>query len=269
MLSTSSRINFKFMKKRICYLLLLLVFVNCKKNISESKTASSAVISIEEKTKFEAVKYFNEAILLTDSIAIYDSNGNIISQKTNVFGEILKIDSITKNKLSLDDSKERCDLHNFVKVNGSRVSGWVYGQFLFEKENKKRDVFFSVGTVKFQILPTKNFGIGVYDEENEGLSFCGSGIQNPILFYNGLYKKYEYLPLLTKNENYPENYLTLDTHDGWDDTVKKYDLKENTLILEINREYQEGSATIVVEIKLNEKQSVCKVISVEKEEGFE
>ncbi|MGX7668756.1 hypothetical protein [Flavobacterium pedocola] len=254
------------MKKTFCLFVLLTTLISCNKNTPESKPISAQKTKIEKKEKFEAVTYQNDAILLTDTIKIYDSQQNVIREITNVYGKVVTIDSISKNKFDLTNSGERCNLHNFVKVTGPNISGWVYGRFLFEKENQKRDKTLNIDTVKFQIIPTKNFNIGVYDEETEGLSFCGEN-QNPVLFYNGLYNKYEYLPLYPKNENYDENYLTLDAHDGWMDEIKNYSLKENVLTPEIYREYQEGSATITVEIELNKKQSTCKVTKIEKRDG--
>lgn len=250
--------------KNLILPLILLVVISCHQNTVRKEQKSIETKVLKQKA-FETIVHPNEGVFLTENIKIYDNKQNVIREIEHVYGEVLTIDSISKLKFDLTGSDDRCKLHNFVKVKCKRFSGWVYGDFLFEKEKGDRTV--KVGETGL-LIPTKNFNIGVYDEKVQCLSFCGDGNQNPVLFYNGIFKKYEYLPIVPKNENYSETYLTLDNHDGWRDEVKSFSSDGVTMKLSIYREYQEGSAVIDLEIDINNKQSTCKVVKVEKDKGY-
>lgn len=247
--------------KNLVLPLIVLAAISCNQ-----KTASKAQTPIKKEVlkqkAFETIVHPNKGIFLTENIQIYDNKQNVIREIEDVYGQLVTIDSISKLKFDLTGSDDRCKLHNFVKVKCKRFSGWVYGDFLFEKE--KYDRIVNVGRTGL-LIPTKNFNIGVYDEEVECLSFCGDGNQSPVLFYNGTYKKYEYLPIFPKNENYSEGYLTLDDHDGWQDKAKSFSSNGITLKLTVYRQYQEGGAVIDLEIDINNKQSTCKVVKVVKD----
>ncbi|WP_445722219.1 hypothetical protein [Flavobacterium sp.] len=246
------------------FTLLLLVFTlaSCKDD-SEIDKPTPEHIQTEQSLSFKRKKYQNEAIILTDTIKIYDINKNIIYKITNAYGEIITIDSISEEKINLKQTNERCDLHNFIWVKNEKFSGWIYGEFVFEKENKNRAVNYTIDSTIFKFIPTKNFNIGVYDEEMGELSFCSDN-QSPILFYNGRDQKYEYIKIIQDKEIYSENYLTLDTHDGWYDEIKSVIYSDGVLNLEIYREYQETNVTIEIEIYLDKNQSTAKVLKVTK-----
>jgi len=241
---------------------LILMFVSCTQHPAQQK--DKPIEKKELKTKaFETAGHKNKGILLSEKVKIYDNKQNVLREIEAIYGEVVTIDSISKLKFELTNSDDRCNLHHFVKVKGKGFSGWIYGDLLFEIEEGDRAV--KLGS-SGEIIPTKNFNIGVYDDEEDMLSFCSEN-QNPVLFHNTIFNKYEYLPILPKNENYPQGYLTFDNHDGWKDVIRSFSSDGRTLKIQIYREYQEGSATIDLEIELSEKQSTCKVVKVEKEEG--
>lgn len=250
--------------RKFALLFLLISLVSCNE---KSKTTTPTTTTSDTKTSeilnFKRVNYKNEAIILTDTIQIYDTTKKIINQITNIYGEVVTIDSISEKKFNLQDTKERCDLHNFVWVKSNKFSGWIFGDYIFEKENRNRNINYIVGSLEFKFIPTKNFNVGVYDEEMEELSFCKNN-QSPILFYNGRDKKYQYIKINDNQKIYTDKYLTLDSHDGWYDEIKSIGYKDNILSLLIKREYQEGNATIELEIYLDTKQSIARVIKFTK-----
>ena len=248
----SCRLITNQMRIKNYFYLMLFFLTSCNFSSSDKKNDNVAMIM---ETKY----HLNEGIILTDKIKIYDNNQNEIKEISTTFGEVVKIDSISISKYNLKKTDDRCDLHNFVKIKGKDFSAWVYGDKIFEKENAKRDFEVKHNNYTFEILPTKNFSIGVYDKELEMLSFCESGTQSPVLFYNGVFKKYEFIPILNKNEVYYD-FFTLDSHDGWEDNIIDTKFKDNVLTLNIVREQQEGFTDIILEIKIDKDQSTGKVV---------
>lgn len=216
---------------------------------------------LSENPLFEVKVHRNKAVLICDSIAIYDRRQKRMKVVHGVRGTLLNTDSISVQMFSINGSEDHCDLHYFVKVSSELVNGWVYGKTVFEQAHDGRDSSFSSGGIDFRFTPLKNFNIGVYDEKDEMLSFCDNPA--PLLIYNSLYKRSEYIRFQQAHEDYPDAYLTLDNHDGWSDTLISAVYEENTLHLKITRAYQEGFADIEVLIHLNEKQSYATLVRVE------
>lgn len=151
----------------------------------------------------------NFGVILDSTMDLYNCNFEKIGIIDNTYGLMIEIDSVSAKKHLLIESDERCDLHNYIYVASERFSGWVYGQYVFEKTTD-RDTVFTFDHHEIAIIPCQNFGIGVYDEEMDGLSFCGSGNQSPIiLVYDG--KK---SIVQIQNEHFLEDYWTMDAHDG-------------------------------------------------------
>jgi hypothetical protein len=242
--------------KNILYLLIL-IFSSCTENISES---DKKIVNQKSDLKFETLKHINKGIILSSKVNLYDQSKNPIGEIDSVFGQIVQIENISKSKFDLGKSNERCNLHNFVQVKSDKINGWIYGESIFELENANRDTSFVIDNVKFKIFPTKNFGIGVYDEEQDGLSFCEKGTQSPVIIYNGKFKKEEFIPIEGNQKAYNEGYFTLDNHDGWKDKITNANYQNDTLRLTILREFQEGFADIELDINFNDNQSIGRVI---------
>jgi hypothetical protein len=239
-----------------------IVFFSVLLSCTEKNSQKTA---IDSQRKFQKQKHSNTGVILTENISLYDMDQKITGIVKDVYGLVVEMDSISVLKYDLDNTKDKCNLHNFVKIKSPRINGWVYGKFLFEQENKNRDTVFTIDGVMFKITPTKNFNIGVYDEEEKMLSFC-SETQSPVLFYNGKSKINQYLPIKDYTEYYKEGYLTLDDHDGWTDLIKGIHFSDNILVLNIQRGYQEGFADIEIEINTNKNPAVAKIIKATKTE---
>lgn len=235
---------------------VLIFFYSCK----EENKDISAKEKISNKIKsFETRVYNNKAIILKNKIQIFDTNLNVIQKIEDCMGTIVTIDSISERKYNIYNTNNRCDLHNFIWINSEKFFGWTYGQYIFEKEKSNKIYEYEIDEIPFYFIPTKNFNIGVYDKDLEELSFCNKN-QNPILFYNGLYQKYEYLPLKNENILYPEGYFTIDNHERWTDEILSFDYNDETIFLSVLREYQDSSLLIDIEIKIKEKQSFINTI---------
>jgi hypothetical protein len=219
---------------------------------------------LSENPLFDVKVHRQKAVLICDSIAIYDRRQKRMKVVHGVRGKLLNTDSISVQMFSINGSEDRCDLHYFVKVRSEMVNGWVYGKTVFEQAQDGRDSSFSSGGIDFWLTPLKNFNIGVYDEKDEMLSFCDNPA--PLLVFNSLYMRSEYIRLQQAHDEYPEAYLTFDMHDGWVDTLISAVYDGKALRLKILRTYQEGFADIEVLIHLNEKQSYATIARVVKRE---
>ena len=256
--------------QRISFFILPLFFISC------NEQEPTQVTKVETKNKinrpFQTIKRETIGIILTNELTVYDLNKNVLKKVSNLYGEVVEIDSISKNKFDLKNTDDRCNLYHFVKVRSKKINGWVYSQEVYEQvlsqatyESVKQDTSLVFGDIQIKIIPTKNFNIGVYDEAVEGLSFC-NGNHSPVILHNSIYNKYESIPLENKTFkkiNYPSNYFTFDSHDGWHDELISSSFKNNLLTLEIKREFQEGHAKYVIEITLDRNQSHGKIISYE------
>lgn len=249
--------------KIAAYLFIFFNLLACHNSPQANTSEVSNIDSIKNPIPFTRVKHLNQGLILAKEITLYDIYKNPIKTIKIPYGEVITIDSISRDKFALTNDSNRCNLHNFVKVNGPSIKGWIYGKNIFENELKGRDTSFTMNEIQFKIIPTRNFNIGVYDEVEEALSACDM-TYSPILFYNSKYNKYEYLPIL--DENYSENLLTLDDHDGWLDKIKSTSFQDDVLTLNIYREYQEGSAEIVVTIQIDKQLSKAKLLSIVRQE---
>lgn len=252
--------------KQITFFVLLFLACSCGEQKAE-KTIKTPV-----KKSFKTIGHKTIGVILTEELIIYDLHKNELKKVGNLYGEIVQIDSISKNKYDLKNTDDRCNLYNFVKVRSKKINGWVYSPEVFEQQiasspmNKSpEDTLFHFKGIQIKLIPTKNFNIGVYDEKEDMLSFC-SGNQSPVILYNSIYNKYEYIPIsneTSKEINYSFKYFTFDSNDGWHDELISSDLKDNVLTLKIKREFQEGHAKIVIQILLDPNQSRGKIISFE------
>ena len=247
----------------LSFLYLILIAIS-----SSAQTKNNESVAVKSLA-FQSIKHANIGVILTDELIVYDRFGSQINTIKNLYGEIVAIDSISKEKIDLKNTGDNCNLLNFVKIRSKKITGWVHDSKLYEREIKpslKRDTTLVFNQMKIDILPAKNFNIGVYDEVEDMLTFCG-GNESPVIFYNSKYKKYEtiFLENLPETQNdYSENYFTLDDHDGWGDKIIASHFSNNRLTLVVNRGYQEGEATITIEIKFDKHKSLGKVIKYER-----
>lgn len=252
----------------LLFFFLILLF-SCNQTDKKKETNQKKEKTSAKEMLFQAIKHDNIGVILTDELIVYDRFGSQLKTIKNLYGEIVAIDSISKEKIDLKNSGDNCNLLNFVKIRSENINGWVYSPKVYEHElnpSPKRDTTLVFNEMKIEILPTKNFNIGVYDEVEDILTFC-SGNDSPVIFYNSKYKKYETILLenLPESQNdYAESNFTLDNHEGWHDEIIAVHFSNNRLTLVVKREYQEGEATITIEITFDKHKSLGKVIKYER-----
>jgi hypothetical protein len=250
------------MRKYLIYTLLLLHTASCSmdsKSNFENKTQVENKINQDSTIIIETVKeiiprvstdieYEYDFGVILDSVTIvFNSEFEKIDSLSNTYGLIVKIDSVSDLRHSLNPSDDRCDLHNYVHVSSEKFKGWVYGKSLFKKTTE-RDVEYTFDNSSIKIIPCHNFGIGAYDEELGELSFCGSGSQSPVIIDNNGNKSI----VIIQHEQFIEDYWTLDAHDGWYDTITEAKLNGMELAIKITREYQEGVQDFEISITLTD-----------------
>jgi len=263
------RVFFSFMaylknmpfKSTLLALTCLCLLASCKDEKQEETTApeAPATLQVQISDDFTTVKYPNKALILYNDLILYNKDKVAGNKISGLYGLIVDIDSISKDRLALTKTNDKCLQHNFVYLSHPKIKGWVYGQDVFEYLHDDRDTVFTLQDIEFRLYATKNFGVGASDDE--GLTFCGDN--NPVVLYNSKYKAETFVPMQADTV-YNSNYMVMNASDGWEDKLKDARLIDDKLILTIHREYQEGSADITIEIKLLEKGYHGKIIDVVK-----
>ncbi|RWW92186.1 hypothetical protein [Flavobacterium cerinum] len=240
------------------YIILLLVVVgfSCKRNeeLIVPKVENATVPS--KVNLFETESKQGKVLILSDRLPLYDRDSKESGLSTRLYGLIVDMDSISKNRIDIAKSDDQCKAFHFVKVNNPKVKGWLNSKDIYEYGNNERDTLFKEGDTDFKMYIGKNFGIGVEDEY--GLSGCDN--TSPVVLFNSKSNVEAYVPLKDKTGKYQGKFLVLDAHDGWYDKIIKSDFTGGKLKLIIHRSYQEGSADFTVIISLLDKGYSAEVI---------
>jgi hypothetical protein len=256
-------------RDRIGYFLILILFFSCQNNQKETntKTKNHSIqkkqIEIDKNAfdlKFK--KYINSCLILKNELIVYDKSLKKLKTIKLDFASIFNIDSISISKIDLNNTKDDCELLNLVHINSENFKGWVLDKDIYEiqkDEQLKSDTVLNFDKTQIKLLPTKNFNIGVYNYEIEGISGCQNN-HRPLLIFNTIFNKMEYIPIINHKKYDLIDYMTYDAHDGWYDKLFHSQLIKNTLHLIILREYQEGASIFHYEIVLNSNQSKAKII---------
>lgn len=258
--------------KYVLFFVICIMFLSCSEDNKSTQSESNVPKKLNEQTftKFKTKKYSNIGVIFKDELNVYDLNKEVIKNVKGLFGEIVSIDSISVEKFDLKKSGDRCDLLNFVKVRSSKINGWVCTYDLYEKDpdNKlKKDKIEKIGD--FYLFSTKNFSFGVYDEKEDGFSFCDMN-DCPLLIKNDVSEGFEFVKVIGNSDSslfdlYSKGYLTFDSHDGWDDKIVFSAFDNNNLYLKVKREYQEGFGYISLEISFNPNNVFCKILDYKHE----
>jgi hypothetical protein len=235
------------MLNKYCLLLsaLFILICSCKNDSSVKQTTAEKTISSKIVDNSNSQLHKNKALVLTHNLDLYNGEYVKTGSLNGFYGTIIDIDSISKKRMALNKSADRCDEHNFVYSSSPRVKGWIYGADVFEYLHDKRDTTFTIEATQFKVYATKNFAIGASDEN--GLTSCSDN--SPIVLYNSKYKVESYVPMI-ESADYKSKYMVLDASDAWYDEIKATKLTDDLLTVAIRRTYQEGSADIIIDIKL-------------------
>lgn len=211
-----------------------------QENVSQFKPAAAL---------FESEVGKGKVLLLSDNLPVYNNSGIETGSVNAVYGLTFPVDSISMSRITINKTKDNCDEFNFVKVDNTRINGWLYSKDVFGYRNNKRDTSFDAGGIKFKIYHAQNFGVGASDDD--GLTGCTA--ITPIVLHNSKYNIEAFVPLKDETGKYPGKFLVLDENDGWYDKIKKTSFENGKLKLIVYREYQEGSAYFTILISLSRK----------------
>ena len=223
---------------------------------------SSSYLKHREKVSvylpITAKKQNSKALILSKKyIPFYDKNLYENDRYSYWEKPIIEIDSISERKINFKLSDDTCDLFNLVKTVDNKNNQWISGEYVYEFNKTGRDSSFTIQNIDFKLNITQNFGVEVIDEN--GLTFCSSS--NPVVLYNSKYSREDLVNLDKDSFDYPTNHLTLDASDSWRDEIKGIKYKNDSLILEVRREYQEGYENFTFLIEISKNQTKGKILS--------
>jgi len=243
--------------KTLLYISTLILLISCgQKNsnsTSESKKNNKDSISKTSNltdSKIEFKKYVADGMFLKGKIRLFDNNLKIIGK--------LEIDKITLAQIlekstkmyNVEGQTDNCEKAYFLKVKYLDNDYLLFGQDVYEINNKQKISTQNENREKLTLFPITNFKMGASDEE--GLTTCDD---------------YSLLVLLNENKNqyslmkYPNNedihgeasnkYASLFHDDGSEEKIYKLTVKQDTLVIGIKATYQEGGSVFNLKVKLS------------------
>ena len=82
--------------RKFALLFLLISLVSCNEKSKTTTPTTDSNTKTSKSFNFKRINYQNEAIILTDTILIYDTTKKVINQITNIYGEVGTIHSISE-----------------------------------------------------------------------------------------------------------------------------------------------------------------------------
>ena len=243
----------KLTMNKLIVLLPLILFISC----GQAKTTNKKdKLALTESNNTDTIKYLqlsNKAVLLGSDLKLLDKNYKIIKDISNFNGKIIEITAVSKYYQKLKPTDDFCEDFKYVKVKSKEFEGIVDGRRVYATIESDQNRTIEIGQNKIVLTVTRNFGIGVTNEE--GLTGCT--VYSPILLQDKS-SDYEGLIEMVKNKlndshlvYYP--YYELKDDDGATDKIETIENKDNKIILAIKRIYQEGSAKLLVQIRKDDK----------------
>jgi hypothetical protein len=253
--------------KKILAISIIVILFSCKEKVSKIddlniKTDSLTNIKVDnvEVVKFE--NYQKDGILLKGNFKIYDENLNEIEElKISEIKKVLILGK-TKNRYNLKNSKDYCEKACFLKVNYKNEEIILFGQTVYEINKEKIFPFTNPNGEKCSIFPITNFEMGASDED--GLTDCDD--YSVIIIENERNKSYSIIsyPQNENIHNNPELKKGVLFHDdGSEEKIYKVSIKNDTLVIGIKAEYQEGGA--IFNLKTTFKNKFSNTIISDKE----
>ncbi len=213
----------------------------------------------DHKKAFETIAYSNQGIILCDTLIEYNRYLDTIGIITNLKETLISIDSISKQKHILFDSKDSCDALNLVHIKIKNKWHWVYSNSVLEYSNQSKQLFYYnkknmkylFGDTSIQIHPLNDFSIGVSNQD--GLTGCGNAINATIIDIPQFGSAKIAKVIANIDDEYPNKYFSIDQHDGWEDSIQHINIHADTMFMTVHREYQEGSADLELKFLLKKE----------------
>lgn len=246
--------------KKLIYLIPILFCISCQQNTN--KLGSQQSESIKSSVKDSAIKESavkavkniafekvnTKGILLGNNIKLLDENLNEMKDISSLNETPVQVIGLSKNYFKAKPTDEYCQEFKYVKIKFNDVEGYVDGRMVYQLTHDEQNKTFNIEGNEVSFTPTAYYGIGVADDN--GLTGCQT--QSPVVFsdekasYKGLVKmiKNDYV-----YDDYP--YFELKADDGNYDEIIGVKKQKEKYILEVKRDFQEGIATMTVEIYKN------------------
>lgn len=213
----------------------------------------------DNKKAFDAIAYQNQGIVLSDTLIEYNRFLDTIGSITSLRDVLITIDSISKQKHILSDTKDSCYALNLVHIKINNKWHWVHSNSVLEYSNQSKQLFYynkmntsyQFGDTSIQLHPLNDFSIGVSNQD--GLTGCGHSINATLIEIPKFGRAKIAKVIANRDDEYPNKYFSIDQHDGWEDTIQSISIHSDTMLMTVHREYQEGSADLELKFLLKNK----------------
>ncbi|MEL6561587.1 MAG: hypothetical protein AAFQ94_25590 [Bacteroidota bacterium] len=181
------------------------------------------------------------AVLLGEPIHLLNPDLENIMDISSLAGQIVKVTGISDSLMNQGIGfEEFCKSFWYVKIQIDTLSGIVNGRNVFEINKSRQDTSFIIDNTRFEFFTTDFLGMGVeYDGD-----LMGCPVDQPILFktnnYEGLVELNinEFSKKASWDNDYP--FFELKDDDGSYDRITSATLSNDSLVLNIRRDWQEG-----------------------------
>lgn len=204
-------------------------------NLEKTKTPEKCI----EKKIINFKEYKGKAILIGEKIEFLNNEFQVIKTlKEKTIVEIVGLSDSLFQK-----TEEYCDAFRYVKIRTDSQNGIIDERNIYQIVESTQDTFFNYKDRKFDIKTTSFFGISVANEE--GLTFCSKYFEPVVLIENksNLPRLIEIIKNdITEKVSWKKDfkYLELMANDGAYDKIKRIEKTDNSIILTIKRNFQDG-----------------------------
>jgi hypothetical protein len=163
---------------------------------------------------------------------LYDENLKIIGAIYSRGFEKVAILEISKKMYNQEYVSDDCKKANFVKIKYNNKECVVFGNEIFEINEKQHFLFQNPNGDKMSIFPVTNFEMGAAD--GDGLTGCDD---YSVLIINNITKNTFHPIKGSNNRN-----VTLLHDDGSDEEIYRILVEKDTIVIGVKAFYQEGGS---------------------------
>jgi len=229
---------------------LIIGFTSCLDNVKK-ESSGKTVPKSDTLIKPTFVVDSSQAILIGQQIQLLDDKLQIRQDISQYSQSIITIKGISDSLFNTTD--DFCEAFWYVHIQHKDFEGFVNGRNVFKFQYSEQDTVFQNQQGKYQIFTTDFLGMGV---EYMG-DLMGCPVDQPIVFkdsmknYLGLVKLNidEYSKQASWDNNYP--FFELRADEGCHDKITSISFNNDSLVLKIHREWQEGWNEFNVLIQLD------------------
>lgn len=254
--------------KKVIILFSLFFIISCadkdqKKpiQIAVEEKEVPANLATQKESKPEFTKYLKKGILLIGQIQVFDEELNAL--ETIDIKEITEVQILAKttSMYHLAKSTDYCLKSNFIKINYNKKERIVFGNGVYEINEKEKFDFKSEKNEAFSIFSMTNFQMGASDDV--GLTSCDDF--SLLLLLN--HKDNQYITLaIPENQEYKSNtkFANLVHDDGSSEEIYNAKVVNDTLVIGIKVGYQEGYGSYFLRTDLKDNFTKSEIADVKR-----